>query len=96
MNTFQRLKDSVLQDMPFLFVYFYSTFAEDYLTHLWQLFDQLSEHGLIISSSITFLGHNVNPQGAVPLPPQVEGGAPVISVSCWTAGSSQLSLTKSC
>lgn len=48
--------------------------------HLRQLFSWLSEHGLIINpakcefgrSSITFLGHHVTPQGAVPLPAKVD------------------------
>ena len=84
-QTFQRLMDSVLRDMPFLFVYLddilvASASADDHLTHLRQLFGRLSEHGLIVNtakcefgrSSITFLGHHVTPQGAVPLPAKVD------------------------
>ena len=80
-QTFQRLMDSVLRDLPFLFVYLddilvASACAEEHLSHLRLLFERLSEHGLIINpakcqfglSSITFLGHHVTPQGAVPLP----------------------------
>lgn len=87
-QTFQRLMDSVLRDMPFLFVYLddilvASASADDHLTHLRQLFGRLSEHGLIINpakcefgqSAITFLGHHVTPQGAVPLPAKVEAVA---------------------
>lgn len=56
---FQRLMDAVLRDMTLLFVYLddilvASVSAEDYLTHLWQLFDLLSEHGLIMGE---FLPH---------------------------------------
>ncbi len=84
-QTFQRLMDSVLRDMSFLFVYLddilvASTSMEEHLTHLRQLFERLSEHGLIVNPakcqfgqpSITFLGHHVTPQGAVPLPARVE------------------------
>ncbi|RJG15673.1 RNA-directed DNA polymerase [Alcanivorax profundi] len=87
-QTFQRLMDSVLRDMPFLFVYLddilvASASADDHLIHLRQLFGRLSEHGLIINpakcefgrSSITFLGHHVTPQGAVPLPAKVDAVA---------------------
>ena len=83
-QTFQRLMDSVLRDMPFLFVYLddilvASASAEEHMTHLRQLFERLNEYGLIINpakclfgqSSITFLGHYVTPQGAVPLPARV-------------------------
>lgn len=68
--------DSVLRDMLFLFVYLDDILvviasAEDNLTHLRQLFDQVGEHGLIINlakcdfgqASITFLGHPVTPRG---------------------------------
>ena len=87
-QTFQRLMDSVLRDMPFLFVYLddilgASASEEEHMTHLRQLFERLSEHGLIINpakcqfgvSSITFLGHHITPQGAVPLPDRVEAVA---------------------
>ncbi|XP_056128342.1 uncharacterized protein LOC130106298 [Rhinichthys klamathensis goyatoka] len=87
-QTFQRLMDSVLRDMPFMFVYLddilmASASADDHRTHLRQLFGRLSEHGLIINpakcefgrSSVSFLGHHVTPQGAVPLPAKVEAVA---------------------
>ena len=87
-QTFQRLMDSVLRDMPFLFVYLddilvASATPEEHMTHLRQLFERLSEHGLIVNpakcqfgqSSITFLGHHVTPRGAVPLPARVEAVA---------------------
>ena len=53
-QTFQRLMDSVLRDMPFLFVdlddiLVASASADDHLMHLRQLFGRLSEHGLIVN-----------------------------------------------
>lgn len=67
--TLQHLMDSVLRDLPFLFVYLddilmAGTSEEEHMAHLRQLFVRLSEHGLIINlakywlgqSSITFLG----------------------------------------
>lgn len=84
-QTFQRLMDSVLRGMSFLFVYLddilvASVSAEEHLVHLRQLFERLNEHGLIVNpakcqfglSAIEFLGHHVSPQGAVPLPAKVE------------------------
>ncbi|KAK7877068.1 hypothetical protein WMY93_032223 [Mugilogobius chulae] len=53
-QTFQRLMDSVLRDMPFLFVYLddilvASSSVEEHMTHLRQLFQRLSDHGLIVN-----------------------------------------------
>ncbi|KAK7895342.1 hypothetical protein WMY93_020667 [Mugilogobius chulae] len=53
-----------------------SATAGEHMSHLRQLFERLSEHGLIVNpakcqfglSDIEFLGHLVSPQGAVPLP----------------------------
>ena len=80
--------DPVLRDMPFLFVHLddiliASASPEEHMTHLRQLFERLSEHGLIVNpakcqfgkSSITFLRHHVTPQGAGPLPVRVEAVA---------------------
>lgn len=82
---FQRLMNSLLRDMPFLFVYLddillASASEEDHLTHLRQLFEWLSEHSHIINpakcefgrSYITFLGHHITTQGDVPLPAKVD------------------------
>lgn len=84
-QTFQRLMDSVLRDMPFLFVYLddilvASSSVEEHKLHLRQLFERLAEHGLIVNpakcqfglSEIEFLGHTVSRLGAVPLPAKVE------------------------
>ncbi|KAG1936440.1 interleukin-1 receptor accessory protein-like 1-A [Pimephales promelas] len=82
---FQRLMDSVLRDLPFLFVYLddilvASTSKSQHLAHLRTLFERLSQHGLIVNpakcqfglSTIDFLGHRVTKDGAVPLPSKVE------------------------
>nr|XP_061827907.1 uncharacterized protein K02A2.6-like [Nerophis lumbriciformis] len=61
-QTFQRLMDSVLRDLPFLFVYLDDilvaiTSQAEHVTHLRSLFQRPSQHGLIC--------------GAVPLPAKV-------------------------
>ena len=84
-QTFQRLMDSVLRDLPFLYVYLddilvASASKSEHLSHLRTLFEHLSEHGLIVNpakcqfglSAIDFLGHRVTKEGAVPLPVKVE------------------------
>ena len=84
-QSFQRLMDSVLRDLPFLFVYLddilvASTSTSQHLAHLRTLFERLSQHGLIVNpakcqfglSTIDFLGHRVTKDGAVPLPSKVE------------------------
>ena len=80
--------DSVLRDLPFLFVYLddilvASTSKSQHLTHLRKLFERLSQHGLIVNpakcqfglSTIDFLGHRVTKDGALPLPSKVEAVA---------------------
>ena len=84
-QTFQRLMDSALRDMPFVFAYLddilvASSSEEEHLTHLRDLFTRLSQHGLIINpakclfgvTSINFLGHLISKDGATPLPSKVE------------------------
>ena len=84
-QTFQRLMDTVLRGMSFLFVYLddilvASSSAAEHRGHLRQLFGRLNEHGLIVNPAkcqfglpaIDFLGHHVSPKGAVPLPAKVE------------------------
>uniref|UniRef100_A0AAV2JWI0 ribonuclease H n=1 Tax=Knipowitschia caucasica TaxID=637954 RepID=A0AAV2JWI0_KNICA len=76
--------DSVLRDMPFIFVYLddilvASPSVEEHSLHLRLLFERLTEHGLIVNpvkcqfglSEIEFLGHRVSRQGAVPLPAKI-------------------------
>ena len=87
-QTFQRLMDSVLRDLAFVFVYLddilvASTSAEEHLQHLEQVFRRLDEHGLIVNRAkcqfslpvIDFLGHRISSQGAVPLPSKVQAVA---------------------
>merc|ERR1739844_461506 len=83
-QTFQRLMDSVLQDLDFLFVYLddilvASRTPEEHKHHLTVLFDRLQAHGLVIKlekcqfgvPEIDFLGHRVNKNGILPLPEKV-------------------------
>ncbi|KAG7513207.1 hypothetical protein JOB18_001396 [Solea senegalensis] len=80
-QTFQRLMDSVLRDLAFIFVYLddilvASPLADEHLSHL----KCLDEHGLIVNTAkcqfglpvIDFLGHCISSQGAVPLPSKVQ------------------------
>ena len=84
-QTFQRLMDSILRDLPFLFVYLddilvASASPSEHMEHLRLLLGRLNKHGLIVNSAkcqfgvavIDFLGHQVSSQGAVPLPTRVE------------------------
>ncbi|XP_061663933.1 LOW QUALITY PROTEIN: uncharacterized protein K02A2.6-like [Syngnathoides biaculeatus] len=84
-QSFQRLMDSVLRDLPFVFVYLddilVASFSEDeHLMHLRDLFARLEQHGLIINPakcafgvpSIQFLGHLIDKNGAAPFPAKVE------------------------
>ncbi|KAJ8375597.1 hypothetical protein SKAU_G00061770 [Synaphobranchus kaupii] len=84
-QSFQRLMDSVLTDMSFVFVYLddilvASSSEGEHLTHLRDLFTRLNQHGLILNPakclfglpSIHFLGHLINKDGAAPLPSKVE------------------------
>ena len=89
-QSFQRLMDSVLRDMPFVFVYLDdiligSRTRQEHLQHVRALFERLDQHGLIIKpakcvfgvSSIQFLGHLISKNGAVPLPSKVEAVAAI-------------------
>ena len=84
-QTFQRLMDSALREMPFVFVYLddilvASSSKKEHQGHLRDLCMRLDQHGLIINpakclfglSSIHFLGHLINKEGAAPLPSKVE------------------------
>uniref|UniRef100_A0A669BQR8 Gypsy retrotransposon integrase-like protein 1 n=1 Tax=Oreochromis niloticus TaxID=8128 RepID=A0A669BQR8_ORENI len=83
-QTFQRLMDSVLRGLPFVFVYLddilvASSSKEQHMFHLCQVFQRLAQHGLIINPSkcqfglpvLDFLGHRISAEGAVPLPDKV-------------------------
>jgi cleavage and polyadenylation specificity factor subunit 1 len=84
-QAFQRLIDTVCQDLDFVFAYVddflvASRNAECHQQHLRSLFHRLAENGLLINpdkcqfgrSEIDFLGHRINSQGALPLPSKVE------------------------
>ena len=84
-QTFQRLMDSVCQPLDFVFVYLddilvASATIEEHHQHLLQLFQRLSEFGLVVNidkcrfgcDQIEFLGHLIDTQGARPLPSKVE------------------------
>ncbi|XP_053734725.1 uncharacterized protein LOC128767052 [Synchiropus splendidus] len=84
-QTFQRLMDSVLRDLEFVFVYLddilvASPSVEEHQLHLRQVFQRLHDHGLIVNTAkcqfglpgIDFLGHRISSQGAVPLPAKVQ------------------------
>ncbi|XP_037831836.1 uncharacterized protein LOC112451161 [Kryptolebias marmoratus] len=84
-QTFQRLMDSVLRGLSFVFVYLddilvASCSAEQHIFHLREVFQRLAAHGLIVNPAkcqfglpvIDFLGHRISASGAVPLPNKVQ------------------------
>ncbi|GFR61292.1 Pol polyprotein [Elysia marginata] len=83
-QSFQRLMDGVLRDVPFAFVYLddivvASHSRQEHYQHLQQLFMLLFPNGLVInkakcifgSDQLDFLGHHVSAQGIAPLPDRV-------------------------
>lgn len=79
-QTFQRFMDQVLRGLPFCFNYLddlliASPDIESHFDHLRQLFERLSEHGIIIHptkcefavNELDFLGHHVTSLGITPL-----------------------------
>lgn len=84
-QTFQRLIDGILRDLPFCFAYLddilvASTSEELHQKHLRQLFLRLSDNGLVINkekcafgvSELDYLGHRVTTKGILPLPERVQ------------------------
>ena len=84
-QAFQRLMDTVLADLPFLFVYLDDVLVAsknmaEHMEHLRTLFSRLAKHGLIINlkkcifgkTAIDFLGHHINDRGIIPLPAKVQ------------------------
>ena len=78
-QTFQRFIDQVLHGLPFCYAYIddllvASSSPEEHQQHLRQVFQRLSEHGIIINpskcrfgvSELEFLGHTVSSQGIRP------------------------------
>ena len=84
-QVFQRLMDSVCQSLDFVFGYLddilvASTSSQAHLLQLKQLFQRLSEHGLVINLSkcefgrphLDCLGRRIDKTGACPLPDKVD------------------------
>ena len=84
-QTFQRLMDSIFQDLVFVFVYMddilvASRNKKEHKLHLSTLFDRLQAHGLVIKlekckfglAEIDFLGHRVSKDGIRPLQSKVD------------------------
>ena len=78
-QTFQRMIDQVLLDLPFVFTYLddilvASSSPENHMHHLKEVFKRLSENSLIISlekcvfgaDQVDFLGHYISQQGCSP------------------------------
>ena len=83
-QSFQRLMDGILRDVPFAFVYLddilvASHSPQEHHQHLQQLFTLLSSNGLVINKAkcvfgadvIDFLGHHVSAAGITPLPDRI-------------------------
>ena len=83
-QTFQRFIDQVLRGLPFAYAYLddlliASASMEDHLTHLRQVLQRLSDHGMVINpskcvlgaSELDFLGHRVTACGIRPLEDKV-------------------------
>ena len=83
-QSFQRLMDRILRDVPFAFVYLddilvASHSPQEHHQHLQQLFTLLSSNGLVINKAkcafgadeIDFLGHHVSAAGITPLPDRI-------------------------
>lgn len=84
-QAFQRLMDETCRGLPFVFAYIddllvASPNEQEHLTHLEVLFNRLKDNGLVVNptkckfgcSQIEFLGHEINVQGASPLPSKVQ------------------------
>lgn len=83
-QSFQRLMDGILRDVPFAFVYLddilvASHSPQEHYQHLQQLFKLLSSNGLVINKAkcvfgadeLDFLGHHVSAAGIAPLPDRI-------------------------
>ena len=84
-QTFQRFIYNVFRDMQFGYVYLddilvASSSTEEHCIHLRQLFERLSEYGLVVNpqkwvlgqSSLDFLGHRITLDGIHPLQDRVQ------------------------
>lgn len=84
-QTFQRFMDEVLKGLSFVYGYLddiliFSLNKEQHVEHLRQLFQRLRSYGILINvakcefgrPSITFLGHQLTPEGIRPLEDKVQ------------------------
>lgn len=84
-QTFQRFMQQVLRGLDFVFIYLddiliASTSLEEHKRHLRLVFERLEEHGLNLKvskclfgvSQLTFIGHDVSPEGIKPRSERVE------------------------
>jgi hypothetical protein len=84
-NTFQRMMDRALGDIPQAFPYLDDVIVgskdkETHELHLCQLFDRLRQYSLVINGekcefrrpAVDFLGHRVSSAGILPLPERVQ------------------------
>ena len=84
-QSFQRFMDEVLRGLNFCYDYIddlliASSSPTEHLTHLRQVFERLSQYGIVINAqksalgvaSLEFLGHHVDQDGIRPLPRKVE------------------------
>lgn len=84
-QAFQRLMDSIMQGLPWCFVYIHdiligSKNPEEHKIHLRQAFERLESNGMGVNfkkcvfgvAEIEFLGHLVTKDGIRPLPSKVE------------------------
>ena len=84
-QTFQRFMDEVLRGLDFCYVYIddilvASTTPEEHKDHLRQVFQWLSEYGILLNpakcvfgaAELKFLGHHISSQGIRPLDSKVE------------------------
>jgi len=84
-QTFQRLMDQVLGDLPYAFVYMDNLLVasrnhEEHLEHLREILSRLSDQGLVLNaekctlgqSKVVYLGQLVSAEGVVPVQQRVE------------------------
>ena len=78
-QSFQRLMDTVFQDLDCAFVYLEDILVQSHFDDLNAVFHRLRHHGLVIKlekclfgvSSLDLLGHQVSAVGSVPMPSRV-------------------------
>jgi hypothetical protein len=84
-QTFQRVMDEILMDLPLCFAYIddilvFSETIEEHDRHLRILFTQLKKYGILLNpakcvfrvSEVSFLGYKISSHGSQPLPDRVQ------------------------